>query len=53
MLTDTTNMANSLEHTDRAINSQQMLSDLLTAYIGDKLLTKFKNEKLSIYHRVI
>jgi len=35
---DAGNMANAIENTDRAILSSQMLGDLLTIYLGDKVI---------------
>jgi len=30
-----------------------MLHDLLSLYIGDKVIPAFKKEKLSLYHRIL
>jgi len=46
-------MANKIESTDREIASHQLLLDLLTVYIGEKVMTAFKKEKLGLYHRIL
>jgi hypothetical protein len=39
-------MANKIESTDREIMASQLLGDLLTVYIGDKVIPAFKKEKM-------
>jgi hypothetical protein len=39
-------MANKIESTDREIMASQLLGDLLTVYIGDKVIPNFKKEKM-------
>ena len=46
-------MANKIESTDREILASQMLGDLLTIYLGDKVIPVFKKEKLQLYHRIL
>ena len=43
---DAGSMANKIESTDREIMANQLLSDLLTIYIGDKVIPAFKKEKM-------
>lgn len=50
---DASSMANKIENTDREILAHQMLADLLTIYIGDKVIPAFKKEKLNLYHRIL
>ena len=50
---DASSMANKIESTDREILASQMLGDLLTIYIGDKVIPAFKKEKLQLYHRIL
>ncbi len=50
---DAGSMANKIESTDREIASHQLLLDLLTVYIGEKVMTAFKKEKLGLYHRIL
>jgi hypothetical protein len=50
---DASSMANKIESTDREIMGSQMLGDLLTIYIGDKVIPTFKKEKLHLYHRIL
>lgn len=50
---DAGSMANKIESTDREIASHQLLLDLLTVYIGDKVMGAFKKEKLGLYHRIL
>jgi UTP:GlnB (protein PII) uridylyltransferase len=46
-------MANKIESTDREIASTRLLVDLLTIYLGEKVITTFKKEKLDLYHRIL
>jgi hypothetical protein len=46
-------MANQIETTEREIMGSTLLGDLLTIYIGDKVLTTFKKEKMGLYHRIL
>lgn len=46
-------MANQIETTEREIMGSTLLGDLLTIYIGEKVLTTFKKEKMGLYHRIL
>jgi len=46
-------MANKMETHDREILAHQQLHDLLSMYIGDKVIAGFKKEKLGLYHRIL
>lgn len=46
-------MANKIESTDREIASTKLLVDLLTIYLGEKVIPVFKKEKLGLYHRIL
>lgn len=50
---DTAAMANKIDQHEREIVAHQMLYDLLSAYLGDKVIPAFKKEKLSLYHRIL
>lgn len=50
---DANSMANSIESIDREIAATRMLADLLTIYIGEKVIPVFKKEKLGLYHRIL
>ncbi len=50
---DATSMANKIETTEREITSHQQLLDLLSIYIGGKLMQAVKKEKLALYHRIL
>jgi hypothetical protein len=46
-------MANQIETTEREIMGSTLLGDLLTIYIGEKVLAVFKKEKMGLYHRIL
>lgn len=46
-------MANKMETHEREILAHQQLHDLLSMYIGDKVIAGFKKEKLGLYHRIL
>jgi hypothetical protein len=46
-------MANKIDQHEREIVAHQMLYDLLSAYLGEKVIPAFKKEKLSLYHRIL
>jgi hypothetical protein len=46
-------MANKIESTDREITAHQMLADLLTIYVTDKVMPAYKKDKLGLYHRIL
>lgn len=50
---DAGKMANKIESTDREIQSHNMLADLLCMYISERIITKFKSEKLNLYYRIL
>lgn len=50
---DTGAMANKIDQHEREIVAHQMLYDLLSAYLGEKVIPAFKKEKLSLYHRIL
>ena len=50
---DAGSMANKIENTDREIASTRLLADLLSIYLGEKVITTFKKEKLGLYHRIL
>lgn len=50
---DAGTMANKLETHEREIAAHQKLHDLLSLYIGDKVIPLFKKEKLALYHRIL
>lgn len=46
-------MANMVETVEREIEVNQTLLDLLTIYLGETELPKFRREKLALYDRVL
>jgi len=50
---DVGSMQNSLEAKERDLEAQEKLFDLLSCYIGRKVLPQFKNEKLVLYNRIV
>lgn len=50
---DASTMANKIESTDREIAAHTLLANMLTIYIGDKVIPAFKKEKLGLYHRIL
>lgn len=50
---DTGAMANKIDQHEREIISSQQLVDLLSAYLGDKVIPAFKKEKLALYQRIL
>jgi len=50
---DAGGLAAVVEMTDKDIESTQVLLDILTVYQGDKVIPKFKKDKLEIYSKVI
>lgn len=51
--TDAGSMANKVENFDREIEAMKKLSDLLTIYLCERVLVMFKQEKLSLYNRIL
>lgn len=50
---DASEMANKIESLEKEIESMQKLTDLLTIFVSDNVLTKFKREKLGLYNRIL
>jgi len=50
---DTADMANKIESMDRDIASSKLLCDLLTIYLGEKIIPAFKREKIELFKKVI
>jgi len=50
---DAGTMANQLESVERDIEASNQLYDVMTIYLGDKVITKFKKEKLQLFQRII
>lgn len=50
---DVGGMANKIESHDREIIEHEKLTSLLTIYIGNKVISGFKKEKLGLYHRIL
>ena len=50
---DTGEMANKIESYEREIEAMQKLTDLLTIFVCDNVLVKFKREKLGLYNRIL
>jgi hypothetical protein len=50
---DAGGLANKIESHEREILAHQKLHDLLSTYIGDKVIPMFKKEKLALYHRIL
>ena len=50
---DAGSMANKIDQHEREINSNNLLLDLLSAYLGNKVIPAFKKEKLQLYHRIL
>ena len=48
-----TSISNKLEGHEREIAAHSQLLDLLTVYIGEKVIKNFKKEKLGLYHRIL
>lgn len=46
-------LANKIDGHEREIAAHQMLLDLLTLYIGQKVIATFKKEKMNLYHRIL
>jgi len=49
---DAGNLANTIEATEREIVQMCALKDLITIYIGEKIIPVFKKEKLELYAQV-
>lgn len=49
---DAGTIANTIESTEREIQQTQQLKDLLTIYLGEKIIPVFKKEKLELYAQV-
>lgn len=50
---DSAEMANKVDNFDREIEAMQKLTDLLTIYLCERVLNAFKDEKLSLYNRIL
>ena len=50
---DAPEMANKIEAMERDIASSKALCDLLTVYLGERILPAFKREKVELYRIVI
>jgi len=50
---DASSMANKIESTDREIQQHTALADLLCMYISERIIPKFKTEKLNLYYRIL
>lgn len=50
---DAGGMANQIESTERDIEVNEHILDLLTIYLGETELPKFKREKLALYNRIL
>jgi hypothetical protein len=46
-------MANKVDNLEREIIAMQQLTDLLTIFVTEHILAKFKREKLGLYNRII
>lgn len=46
-------MANKIESMERDITSSKALCDLLTIYLGERIIPTFKREKIELYKKVI
>ena len=49
---DTTDMANKIENMTRDIVSSKLLCDLMTIYLGERIIPIFKKEKMELYRKV-
>lgn len=49
---DAGGLANTIETTERDIVTTCNLKDLLTIYLGDKVIPQFKQEKLDLYGQI-
>jgi len=50
---DTGGMANRIESAEKEIEYLAILLELVTIYLGEKVIPAFKNEKLNIYTRLM
>lgn len=50
---DTGNMVSKIEITDREIESLQTLWDIVTIYLGERIIPDFKKKKTEIYHKIL
>jgi hypothetical protein len=46
-------MADKVTNLDREIEAMQKLTDLLSCYLCETILPKFRREKMSLYSRVL
>lgn len=49
---DTGNMTNQIELTEKEIENQQTLLELVTIYLGERVIPQFKNEKIQVYTKM-
>ncbi len=49
---DTADMANKIENMTRDIASSKALCDLMTIYLGERIIPTFKKEKIDLYRKV-
>jgi len=49
---DAGNLAQTIEATEREIVQMSQLKDLVTIYLGEKIIPTFKREKLELYGQV-
>lgn len=50
---DTGGMVNSIENTEKEIDLLEVLCKICTIYLAEKIVPKFKQEKLQVYGRVM
>jgi hypothetical protein len=50
---DTNGMVNQIELTEKEIDNLTTLIELVTIYLGERIIPTFKREKLSVYTKLI
>jgi len=46
-------MVNKLEDTDKEIEALNTLYDIITIYLGEKVIPQFKTKKTAIYSKIV
>jgi hypothetical protein len=50
---DSAKMVSKIENTDKEIESLNVLSDVMTIYLGESVIPPFKEKRINLYHKII
>ncbi len=50
---DASGMMNSIESAEKELENLEVLINILTIYLGEQVIPKFKKDKLKIYHKLM